>query len=60
MNTSEIKEIKEKYGKKLRLSCCEHHAHSYKCMSGNKKDILICELCDELMSIKTKILKIVE
>ena len=45
---SEVKEIFKEYKEKVSVSCDEMHGHSARrgCLSGDPKDVLICQLCE--------------
>ena len=40
--------IHENVRKRVRVSCCEHHAHSAldECLDGDERDITICKLIE--------------
>jgi len=60
MTKQKLKRIQKAAGKRLDLACDEYHAHSVTrgCyMAKDKKDLVICELCEYAYSLLDKMEK---
>jgi len=57
MNIREVRRLKSRHEKKLKLYCDEYHAHSVDCLSGPKDSVAIVSLAFELLSLKSRIKK---
>lgn len=59
LTVEQVREIHKEYGAKCRV-CDEYHAHHAWCVMGPEEAILVCKLCETIMSLRRRMRGAVE